>query len=255
MPVNHVLPAWDLLAGLHAAVAILAAERVRARSGSGRLVRLALSDVAVATMGNLGYVADAVVNASDRQRDGNYLYGSFGRDFVTADGGRVMVVALTARHWQKLVRLTGSAPSSTLSKKSLGIDLRDEDTRYRFREVLAALLDPWLSSRTMAAVGAELDSHQVLWGPYRTVEQFVHDADSLLHLGGLFFEVDHPGIGTFPTPRSALRFAETTGDAREPAPAPTVGADTDDVLGTFLDLDADQLDGLRQRGVIGSPAR
>ena len=34
-PVNHVLPAWDLLTGLHAALAVLAAERVRTRTGQG----------------------------------------------------------------------------------------------------------------------------------------------------------------------------------------------------------------------------
>src|ERR1700722_16024320 len=65
-PVNHVLPAWDLLTGLHAALAVLAAERVRARSGRGQLVQLSLSDVAVATMGHLGFVGDVVVNGRGR---------------------------------------------------------------------------------------------------------------------------------------------------------------------------------------------
>src|SRR5262249_32761951 len=54
-PVNHVLPAWDLLTGLHAAIAILAAERVRARTGRGQHVTLSLADVAVATMAHLGF--------------------------------------------------------------------------------------------------------------------------------------------------------------------------------------------------------
>ena len=50
-PVNSVLPAWDMAMGLHAAIGILAAERLRNATGAGSLVRLALSDVAFAMVG------------------------------------------------------------------------------------------------------------------------------------------------------------------------------------------------------------
>jgi len=50
-PVNHVLPAWDLMAGAYSAFALLAAERERQASGRGRELRLALSDLAAATLG------------------------------------------------------------------------------------------------------------------------------------------------------------------------------------------------------------
>src|SRR5690242_795017 len=91
-PVNHVLPAWDLLTGANAALAILAAERHRRLTGQGQLLRLALADMAFATVGNLGYIAEVQVNKEDRPRLGNDVYGTFGRDFETADGRRVMVV-------------------------------------------------------------------------------------------------------------------------------------------------------------------
>src|SRR3954452_5811016 len=38
LPVNHVLPAWDITAGLYLATALLAAERHRARTGEGQEV-------------------------------------------------------------------------------------------------------------------------------------------------------------------------------------------------------------------------
>ncbi|MEA2933668.1 MAG: 2-methylfumaryl-CoA isomerase, partial [Variibacter sp.] len=44
-PVNHVLPAWDLLAGASAAYALLAAERYRRDTGQGQEVRLPLGDL------------------------------------------------------------------------------------------------------------------------------------------------------------------------------------------------------------------
>ena len=72
LPVNHVLPAWDIAAGLYLATALLAAERHRARTGEGQEVTAALSDVMLATVGHLGYVGDVHINgtgaAGDRQR-------------------------------------------------------------------------------------------------------------------------------------------------------------------------------------------
>ncbi|MGE0725389.1 MAG: CoA transferase, partial [Alphaproteobacteria bacterium] len=61
-PVNHVLPAWDIATGLSAAIGLLAAERHRRMTGEGQLVRLALSDVAIAAVGALGMIAETEVN-------------------------------------------------------------------------------------------------------------------------------------------------------------------------------------------------
>jgi 2-methylfumaryl-CoA isomerase len=101
-PVNHVLPAWDLMAGAYAAFALLAAERQRRESGRGREIRLALSDLAAATLGNLGQVAEVIATGQDRPRGGNDLYGAFGRDFTCAGGERLMIVAITPRQWSGL---------------------------------------------------------------------------------------------------------------------------------------------------------
>ena len=94
-PLHSVLPAWDCIMGGLAAVGLLAADRQRSRTGAGELVQLALSDVALAMVGNLGRIAQAQLGATDQAKDGNYLYGAFGHDFEIADRRRVMVVALT----------------------------------------------------------------------------------------------------------------------------------------------------------------
>ena len=54
-PVNHVLPAWDGLAGYMLAAGLLAAELRRARTGEGQLINLSLMDVALSIAGNLGF--------------------------------------------------------------------------------------------------------------------------------------------------------------------------------------------------------
>src|SRR5262249_34550671 len=116
-PVNHVLPAWDLLAGAHGAFALVAAERDRRLNGAGRHLKLALSDLAAATLSHLGQVAE-VAQSGDRGRMGNDLFGAFGRDFVTRDGHRIMVVAITARQWSELVAACGlSEPIANLERE------------------------------------------------------------------------------------------------------------------------------------------
>jgi 2-methylfumaryl-CoA isomerase len=249
-PVNHVLPAWDLLTGLYAGLAVLAAERERTRTGTGRHIRVALSDVAVATMANLGYVADVVVNGAARQREGNFLYGSFGCDFQTANGDHVMVVALTQRHWRQLVDLTGTAEAVAALERSLEVRFDDEESRYRYREVLASLFSGWFGRHGTEDVHAALAASQVLWGPYRTVEQMVTDPDGLLAGSDLFRDVDHPGIGPLPTPGTVLAGAGGEGPTR---PASLPGADTDAVLADLLGLDGAALADLRRRGVTGPP--
>ena len=110
-PVNHVLPAWDLTTGLYAAFALLAAERHRAATGEGGEIRVPLGDVALATLGNLGQIAEVSVSGHDRERVGNDLFGAFGRDFATADGRRVMVTAISPRQWQGLLSALALCPS------------------------------------------------------------------------------------------------------------------------------------------------
>lgn len=228
-PVNHVLPAWDLLAGLHAAMAVLAAERLRARTGQGQVVTIALSDVAVATMANLGYIADVVVNHRGRPRDGNYLYGSYGIDFACASGERVMVVALTARHWRNLVDLTDTGPGVDALAAALGADFTDESVRFEHREVLTALLRPWFAQRSYSEVSAGLGAAKVLWGRYRDLEELVSDPLSLLNTSPIVTDVGHPGIGILPTPRSVLTFSENV-----PAlVAPRLGQDTEAITSTY----------------------
>ena len=46
VPTNHVVPMWDIAAGLNIALAVLAADRRRRETGEGQYIRLALSDVA-----------------------------------------------------------------------------------------------------------------------------------------------------------------------------------------------------------------
>src|SRR3546814_1774410 len=99
------MPVWDVVAGFAAVTGILAAERQRRATGEGQFIQLALSDTAFSTLSHLGYVAEAQVNGDERPRTGNHVYGTFGQDFPTRDGRRVMVTARSEEHTSELQSL------------------------------------------------------------------------------------------------------------------------------------------------------
>ena len=102
-PVNHVLPAWDLICGQTAALGILAADRHRLRTGEGASMSLALSDVALAAVAALGHIGEAQINGTERERFGNDLYGAYGAEFSTIDGERIYAVGISPKQWSSLL--------------------------------------------------------------------------------------------------------------------------------------------------------
>src|SRR4051812_10344038 len=199
-PVNHVLPAWDIAAGLYLAVGLLSAERQRVLHGRGQEITLALSDVMLATLGNLGYLADAQINGAAREPLGNYLYGDFGRDFATADGRRVMVVVLSHRQWTALGRATGMADKLSALGALLEIDLTTEGGRYQARAAIAGVLEPWFAARTLSAIEQAFKGTGALWGPYRSVQQLLAEDSRCSLANPLFGEIDQPGVGRILAP-------------------------------------------------------
>jgi len=248
VPFNHLLPAWDAITGTLAAGGLLAAERHRTRTGEGQLVRVALSDVAFAMVGNLGKIAEAQICRRERPKDGNYLYGAFGRDFLTKEGRRIMIVALTLRQWRSLVEATGLGEAFETLERMLGVDLDAEGDRFVAREVIGAILKSWTTSRTLDEIRDVFDANGVCWGPYQTFMQLVDGDPRCSTENPIFEEVEQPGIGTYLMAGSPLEFSEVE---RVPvAPAPMLGEHTEEVLADVLGLTDPEIGRLEDDGVI-----
>ena len=247
-PVNHVLPAWDALTGYLAATALLAAERHRRRTGEGQLIQLSLMDVALAVTGHLGFIAEAQLEPEPRARYGNELYGSFARDFTTSDGRSVFVVALTARQWNSLCEATGLTQAMESLERRLGFDFKLEGDRFAARRQISALIEPWAASRRYDEVREAFESAGVLWGPYQTFQELVSTDPRCSPANSMFAEVEHPGIGTFRTAGSPVRFSASPSPA--PAAAPALGQHTEAVLRELAGVSAEQLESLRSARVI-----
>lgn len=249
-PVNSVLPAWDIAAGLSAAVGLLAAERQRARTGRGALVRLALSDVAFAITAGLGRLAQGELGLDDGGKVGNDLYGAFGRDFATRDGGRVMIVALTPKQWATLKAMTSSAPAMARVAAHTGIDLDTADGRFAARDEIADVLAPWFLERTLAEVEAAFSGTGVSYGPYQSFRTLA-TADPRVTRPGLFETVAHAGGNAYRTPASPLDFSDV--ERLPPMPAPTLGQHTDEILAGLLGVSDAEIGRLHDSGIVAGP--
>ncbi|MDT4854366.1 2-methylfumaryl-CoA isomerase [compost metagenome] len=245
-PVNHLLPAWDLITGQMAAVGLLAAERQRRLKGCGEHVKLALEDVALAVMGHLGFLAEAQLGQV-RESCGNDLFGAFGRDFPTADGERVMVVGLTLKQWRSLCKATGIDEQVAALGKRLEVDLNREGERFRAREALAALVAPWIAARPLAQVAAAFDAAGVCWSRYQSVSQLLHEDPACSLRNPLFGMVEQPGVGELLAPGIPLNFG---GERLPPRPAPCLGVDTEEVLMTVLGLTGAEFGRLHDQGLV-----
>ncbi len=247
-PVNHVLPAWDMGCGLHAALGLLGALRHREQTGEGQRVEVSLTDVAMAMVGNLGQIAEVEVNGTERGPIGNDLYGSFGRDFETRDGRRVMLVALTPKQWQGLCRITGIETRVAALEEALGVDFGDESARFEWRSVLCALIEPWIATNDLSVVGTALDDADLAWGPYQTVTEMLASDPRASTDNPMFSRVSHPGIGPVLTPGSPIDFSALP--RREPGAAPLLGTDTEAVLADRLGLSQAEIGRLHDAGTV-----
>lgn len=249
-PTNHVLPAWDITCGMHAALAVLGALRLRSSTGEGSFVTISLADIAMAMVANLGYLAQAQHSSENRVSTGNDLYGAFGRDFPTADGRRIMVVAISLRQWQSLVAATGIGPHLSAIEGALGVDLEQEGDRFQARDAIAAFIAPWVEARTLEEVRAAFDEHGVAWGPYQTFKQLAAEDWRCSTENPIFHQLRQPGIGDVLVPGSPIRNRSI--DQPVPEPAPLLGQHTVEVLADVLGLSDREIGDLHDRGVVAS---
>lgn len=250
-PVNHVLPAWDLLSGAYAAFALLAAIQRRSVSGEGGEVRIPLSDVAIGTVANLGGIAEVLYSGENRPRLGNAVYGLFGRDFLTADGQRTMIVVVTHRQWANLIAALGLETQVAAIEAERGVSFaHDDGLRYAHRDALYPLFEAAIGARAHADLAAALDAGGIVHSAYRTMLDAARDP-RLVGDNPMFSAFDanpsgfaYPAAGAFGTVPQLERGA--------PQPAPRNGQHSEEVLAERLKLSSGEIARLIDSGIVGT---
>ena len=247
-PVNHVLPAWDLLTGAYAAFAMLAAIRHREQCGKGSEVRIPLSDVAIGTVANLGGIAEVLFSGANRPRLGNAVYGLFGRDFVTADNVRTMIVVVTPRQWANLVVALKLESAVAALETRCGVSFASDDgCRFAHRDALFPMFEVAIASRGHADLATAFDAGGIVHSAYRTMQDAVNDP-ALVAKNPIFGSApnpsgfDYPAAGSFATVPQMERQA--------PKSAPVNGSNTEEILAERLGLSSGQIAALIDAGTV-----
>jgi 2-methylfumaryl-CoA isomerase len=247
-PVNHVLAAWDLLTGAYCAFTLVSALLARDRTGQGREIRAPLSDIAATTMANLGFTAETLFSGHQRPRMGNDIYGAFGRDFLTRDGQRLMLLAITPKQWAKALEALGIGAEVSALEAELGVSfVADEGLRFTHRARLYPLFEAAFAKQDAGPLGRALDAGAVTWGVYQPLEAALEDP-RLYKDNPVFEAVRHPSGLTYPAPGAAATLPQDTRGAV--APAPKLGQHTEEVLADVLGLSGGEIAGLFDRGVV-----
>ena len=250
-PVNQVLPAWDFITGAYCAFALLAGLRHRDATGQGIEMRVPLGDVAIGTMANAGAMAEMLYRGGDRERLGNAIWGAFGRDFVSRDGKRFMVAALTPKQWKATVEAFGLSAEVAALEARLGVSFLDSDhQRFVNRHQLFGLFQQAASQCDYADLAAQLAKAGATFERYRTMFEAANDPELV---------ADNPLFGPSPANPSGFAYPATRSFANipeqavgDPKPAPYLGEHSEEILTERLGLSSGQIAKLIDRGVVGT---
>ena len=228
----------DLMCGMYAVSAIIAALYERNSSGRGQYIDLSLLDTQVAWLANqnLNYL----VSGKPPRRQGTAHPNIVPyQSFETADGYLMLAVGNDAQ----FARFCGAAGSPELAADAR---FRSNADRVAHRAELVPQVAALLRKRATREWLAALEVAQVPCGPINDLAQVF--AEPQVRHRGLRMDLPHPTAGTAPGVRNPVRFSRTAVDY-ERAPPP-LGADTAAELRARLGIDDAVLADLVARGVI-----
>jgi crotonobetainyl-CoA:carnitine CoA-transferase CaiB-like acyl-CoA transferase len=228
----------DVLTGMYASVAILAALEHRNHSGRGQYIDMALLDCVVAFGGN--QVTGYLVSGKVPHRYGN-AHASLVpyQVFATADSQLVVAVG-NDQQWQRYCE--------AIERPDLAADARFARVtgRITLRGELVPDLANTMLTRTTAAWVERLEARGVPCGPVNDYRQVFEDPQ--VQHRGLRVDVPRGDGGTAPTIASPLRLSATPVDyAGGP---PILGEHTHRVLTDVLGKDDEEIERLREFGII-----
>ncbi|KUN74284.1 CoA-transferase [Streptomyces canus] len=228
----------DILTGLYASTAVLAALRHRDLTGEGQFIDLSLLDCGLASLSH--FAMNYLVSGEVPQRRGNGGYGGIPSQAFPCKDKPIFLVAGNDKQF--------AAFCAAADRTDLLQDERFATTSARIahREEILPVLAAILRTRTRDEWLTVLDAHDVPAGPYNEMPEVF--ADPQIQHRGMLIEVDDPASGQLPMLANPIRFTVTPVEGY--APPPTLGEHTAEVLTALAGVTERQLTALRDRGVV-----
>jgi crotonobetainyl-CoA:carnitine CoA-transferase CaiB-like acyl-CoA transferase len=239
-PPHHPRPGQgDHPTGLALLVGILAALRVRDRTGKGQVVETALLRTAAWTIG-----ADVAAALVDRRQPGRrgrkQPVSPMNTRYECADGTWLIMSSHDQAVWPRFCEALGRPDLITDPRSDNAI------TRFQNGEELVSIFDEIFASHPYEYWAERLEGTGLIWSKVADLPELVDDPQA--RRMGMFAEIEHPTSGRFETLEAPFTLSDSDVGVRGPAPG--IGEDTDDVL-RELGVAEEKIARLRADGVVG----
>jgi crotonobetainyl-CoA:carnitine CoA-transferase CaiB-like acyl-CoA transferase len=236
-PVKSGTPVADINAGIFAALGIVSALLARARTGCGQMVETSLMEAGIqqtywqaaiyfATGVNPGPSGSAHILTAPYQA------------FPTADGW-INLGGANQSNWERIVKAIGMPELAADPRFTTNTD------RMRNLSALTPLLGDALKKKPSAHWVAEFEAAGVPVGPVNRIGDML--ADPQVKARDMVVETEHPKAGRVKGIGHPIKFTDTPGEMKRPAPL--LGQHTREVLGGLGYSDA-EIDALARDGAV-----
>ena len=239
-PMKVAVGIADVMCGMYASSAILAALHHRHATGEGQYIDIGLADTQVAWL--INEATNYLTSGNKPRRFGNAHPNIVPYQLMPASDGHFVLATGNDRQYRRFCEFAGAPELGTDPEYATNVG------RLANRDELVALLKDLTRKRPMAHWIEGLARIGVPCGPVNDLEQ-VFSHPQFVHRG-MKISLPHPraGSGKVDLVGNPLKFSKTPVTYRQ-AP-PTLGQHTHEILSELLDLSEPERRNLQDRNVI-----
>ena len=231
----------DILGGLNLTIGVLAAVNARTITGKGQRVDVALTDCVVASLEQA--IQRYSVSGKVPQRRGNSYEAIAPYDTYRAKDGYVVIGCGNQKLYEKFCREIINRPELITDERFLTVPLR-----VQYNEELKVYFEEWTSQKSVKEVTEIVLGAGIPAGPIYDLKDIFHD-EHIVKDREMIIHTTHPVMGDIVLNGNPVKLLDTQNDITR-KPSPTLGEDNEYIMKEFLGKSADEVEQLKETGII-----